>query len=119
MGLKTRIETSEYERSLTFYTEILGLTVLGSWDETGDRGTILGLPGSARPEAFLELADSADPASLSGVSLQLRVLDLEPIIARLRGRWEFRGPVERPWGSTYLYLTDPAGVSIIVFEGDL
>ena len=118
-GLKTRIETPHYEQSLAFYTEILGLVVLGSWNEPGDRGTILGLPGLATGEAFLELAYSAVEQPLAGVSLQFKVDDLQPLLERVEGRWDYRGPESRPWGSVYLYLQDPSGLSVIIYQGAL
>lgn len=117
-GLKTRIETPRLEETAAFYTGLLGLTVLDAWDEDGDRGMILGLGPARAAEAFLELAQGA-AAPAPAVSLQFRVDDLAAVEARLRGQWEYRGPEARPWGSTYLYLRDPAGVQVIVYQGEL
>ena len=60
-GLKTRIETLFVEESVEFYSGHLGMTVLESWDDNGDKGVILGLGSTAKSEAFLELgyADSS------------------------------------------------------------
>lgn len=43
-GLKTRIETPSFQQSVAFYTELIGMTVLDSWNEAGDEGAILGPP---------------------------------------------------------------------------
>ncbi len=118
-GLKTRIETPFFRESIAFYAEHLGMTVLESWDENGDKGVILGLGSSAQGEAFLELAYVEAPVKYEGISLEFRVRDLVIVAERLRGLLEFRGPEERPWGSTYLYLKDPTGIRVILYEGEL
>lgn len=56
---------------------------------------------------------------IAGFSLQFRTEDLRGFRALLPPGTQVRGPVERPWGSTYLYLTDPNGISVVVFEGGL
>ncbi len=75
-GLKTRIETPFFQESIAFYSEHLGMTVLESWDENGDKGVILGLGSSAEGEAFLELAYVETRKTYEGISLQFRVHDL-------------------------------------------
>ena len=118
-GLKTRIETRFFQESIAFYSEHLGMTVLESWDDNGDKGVILGLGSSAESEAFLELAYVETRRSFEGISLQFRVHDLDVFVDRLRGHLEFHGPEDRPWGSKYLYLEDPTGVQVILYEGEL
>ncbi len=118
-GLKTRIETRFFQESIAFYSKHLGMTVLESWDENGDKGVILGLGSSAEGEAFLELAYVETRTTFAGISLQFRVHDLDVFVDRLRGHLEFQGPEERPWGSKYLYLQDPTGVQVILYEGEL
>ncbi len=118
-GLKTRIETRFFQESIAFYSEHLGMTVLESWDEDGDKGVILGLGSSAEGEAFLELAYVETRRTFEGISLQFRVNDLDVFVNRLRGHLEFHGPEARPWGSKYLYLEDPTGVQVILYEGEL
>ena len=95
------------------------MIILDSWDRDDDRGAILGFSTAANGEAFLELAYDIAPKQYAGMSLQFRVLDLAAVEERLRNVVEYRGPEERPWGSTYLYLTDPAGISIIIYDGEL
>ena len=118
-GLKTRIETPLSEECRVFYTKYLGMKVLDSWDESGDKGVILGLGSSAQGEAYLEIAYAETPKSHEGISLQFRVRDLDAVAKKLRGKLQFRGPEERPWGSRYLYLEDPSGIHVILYEGKL
>ena len=67
-GLKTRIETRFFQESIAFYSEHLGMTVLESWDENGDKGVILGLGSSAQGETFLELAYVEIPKSYKALA---------------------------------------------------
>lgn len=115
-GLKTRIETPHIKESLRFYTQYLGLEVLESW---GEKGAILGLGSSTQKEAFLEIAYIETLRSYEGISLQFRIDDLSAMVRKLQNQVAFRGPTERPWGSTYLYLEDPSGIQIIVYQGKL
>jgi len=117
-ALKTKIITPLLDETRDFYVGCLGLEVVEEWQEENDVGCILAFPGGRR-EASLEIYLGAAAAGFDGLSLQFRTEDLEGFRALLPRAIEARGPVKRPWGSTYLYLTDPNGISIIVFEGGL
>ena len=119
IAIKTRIDTDKFTETRAFYVDILGLEVLSEWDDGDDKGCILGFSASGTT-GFLEIGRSETPAvGLEGLSLQFRVIDIEVFAKSLAGKWPFEGPVTRPWGSTYLYLDDPNGISIIIFEGDI
>lgn len=118
-GLKTRIETPLISESRDFYTKYLGMKVLDSWNEKNDKGVILGLGSSTQSEAYLEIAYVETPKSYEGISLQFRVKEIDSVAKKLRGQLKFRGPEERLWGSTYLYLEDPTGIQVILYEGKL
>ena len=117
-GLKTKISTPLLEESVDFYTRYLGLKVLETWDDPGDRGAILGF-STKDAEAFLEIYYAEEPGNFDALSLQFRVDSAEDFTESIRGKIEFRGPTPRPWGSTYVYVTDPSGIGIVVFEGGL
>lgn len=117
-GLKTKISTSLLEESVDFYTRFLGLKVLETWDDPGDRGVILGF-STPKAEAFLEIYHAEEPGHFDALSLQFRVDSAEAFVESIRGQIDFRGPTPRPWGSTYVYLTDPSGIAIVVYEGGL
>ena len=104
---------------MEFYSEYLGMAVLESWDENGDRGVILGLDSLSDGQAFLEFGYEATPQNNDGISVQIRVSNLLVIMEKLRGKIEFSGPDERPWGSKYIYLKDPSGIQVILYEGKL
>jgi catechol 2,3-dioxygenase-like lactoylglutathione lyase family enzyme len=118
LALKTKIITPLLSETRDFYVSALGMHVVEEWHEENDVGTILAFPGGHR-EALLEIYLGAAAGGFAALSLQFRTDDLQGFRALLPEGIEVRGPVERPWGSTYLYLTDPAGISVIVYEGGL
>jgi len=117
-SLKTKITTPRIQETRDFYASLFGLVVAEAWDEPGDRGCILAFP-DGKGEAFIEIYHGEAGSEFSGLSLQLRTADLDGFAAGLPPELARRGPVERPWGSRYLYLTDPNGIGIVVFEGGL
>lgn len=117
-SLKTKITTERLAETRDFYVNCLRMQVVEEWREPDDTGCILALAGGRR-EALLEIYEGAQPQDLSGLSLQFRTEDLSGFRASLPPGIEVRGPVQRPWGSTYLYLTDPNGIAVVVFEGGL
>lgn len=118
-AIKTRIGTASIEDSLKFYSEFIGLTVLEQWSEDGDKGAILGLSPSEGGQAFLELGHDDEPKKYEGVSIQIRVNSLDEVLHSIRGNVNFSEPAIRPWGSKYIYLLDPSGVTVILYEGKL
>ena len=117
-SLKTKITTARLAETRDFYIACLGMRVVEEWSSEDDAGCILGLAGGGR-DALLEIHQGSEPQGLAGLSLQFRTEDLPGFEAGLPPGTPVRGPVERPWGSTYLHLTDPNGISVVVFEGRL
>jgi catechol 2,3-dioxygenase-like lactoylglutathione lyase family enzyme len=117
-ALKTKIVTPLLPETRDFYVSYLGMRVVEEWREENDAGCILAFPGEPR-EAYLEIYLGAAGPGFASLSLQFRTDDLEGFRALLPHCINVRGPVARPWGSTYLYLTDPNGISVIVYEGGL
>jgi catechol 2,3-dioxygenase-like lactoylglutathione lyase family enzyme len=116
ISLKTKIVTDRFEESRDWYVDLLGLVVAEQWDEPGDRGCILAI-GYAPGEALLEIYHGAAAASYDGIGLQFRVPDIDAIEIPDEERFRVRGPINRPWGSRYLFLTDPNGISVVIFSG--
>lgn len=112
--LKTRIETDRFDACVAFYEQRLGLQVRERWDSDGDRGVIFSASAGTAGNA-LELAEGSSSRRPTGLSLQFRVDDLTPWATRLEDLGG-RGPIARPWGARYLYLEDPAGVQVILYD---
>jgi catechol 2,3-dioxygenase-like lactoylglutathione lyase family enzyme len=117
-SLKTKIITPLLSETRDFYVSCLGMQVVEEWQEENDVGCILAFRGE-RQEAFLEIYQGPAAVSFASLSLQFRTEDLEGFRGLLPEGIQACGPVERPWGSTYLYLTDPNGISVIVYQGGL
>ena len=114
-AVKTRLNTALFEESMVFYMEIIQLPLVTSWNDDGDKGAIFGSNGG-----YIELGSSEVAIVFSSaLSLQFRVDDIDAFAASIANKWPYEGPVDRPWGSRYLYLTDPNGVSIIVYQGEI
>ncbi|MEQ8300819.1 MAG: VOC family protein [Hyphomonas sp.] len=115
-SLKTKISTTRLADTRAFYESVFGMVVAEEWDEPGDKGVILAFRDSAG-EAYLEIYDSDQIHEFSGLSLQFKVDSLHDFIGALPSGTVREGPKPRPWGATYLYLTDPNGIQVIVYEG--
>jgi catechol 2,3-dioxygenase-like lactoylglutathione lyase family enzyme len=115
-SLKTRITTGRLAETRAFYVLCLGMHVAQEWRDGDDAGCVLTLAGGGR-QALLEIYEGPQPDDLSALSLQFGTPDLAGFQASLPPGTGARGPVERPWGSKYLYLTDPNGISVVVYEG--
>lgn len=118
VALKTKIITPNLDETREFYVACLGMRVVEAWRQVNDTGCILALAGG-EGEALLEIYEGSQVDGFGGLSLQFRTDDLAEFRNFLPTGVQVRGPVKRPWGSTYLYLTDPNGISVVVFEGGL
>ena len=115
-SLKTKIITPRLGETVAWYRDLLGLGVAEEWDEPEDKGCILSLP-DGKGESFLEIYDGPVIAGFSNIGLQFRVDDVGRFQFPDEPRFAHRGPVERPWGSRYLFFTDPNGIAVVVFSG--
>lgn len=116
LALKTKLTTPRFEETRDWYRGLFGLRVIEEWDEAGDKGCILGFawePG----EAFLEIYHGEPTTDYSGLSLQFRIEDVDRFTIPAGNRYAHRGPEDRPWGSRYLFFTDPNGVAVVAFSG--
>lgn len=125
LSLKTMIRARDLSASRDFYTGLLGLAVVEEWDSPGDRGVILGFGPAG---GFLEILEVNaalpkhrpafnDPVANDKIELQIHVDDVDSWAERIMGAVEIDGPVSRPWGNRYLWIRDPDGVRIALFQG--
>ena len=116
LSQKTKISTPAFEQTRDWYQRLFSMKSIEAWDEPGDRGVILALEGGAN-EALLEIYHCETAHDFSGLSLQYRVEALDDFTKSLPADIPRDGPKARPWGAHYLYLTDPNGIPVIVYEG--
>lgn len=98
-----------YERSVAFYRDVLGLHIFREWVT----GTVFYLGGG-----LLELSRSAGPVTDDKLSLWLQVRDVEAEFARLAaaGVTTVEAPVDQPWGLREARLRDPDGLMLVLIE---
>lgn len=116
VSLKTRLITPLLAQTRDWYCDLFQLEVLEEWNEPDDRGCILRVLGAAG-DAYLEIYHGDAALNFDGLSLQFRVDDVKTFTVPNDERFACRGPEDRPWGSQYLFFSDPNGVSVVVFSG--
>jgi catechol 2,3-dioxygenase-like lactoylglutathione lyase family enzyme len=99
----------DYERSVAFYRDVLGLHIYREWGS----GTVFFLGGG-----LLELSRSAGPVTDDKLSFWLHVRDVDAEFARLvaAGVEVVEGPVDEPWGLREARLRDPDGLLLVLVE---
>ena len=127
LSLKTVIRTKNLEASRIFYTQVLNLQITEQYnDGNGSKGIIVRF-GPEDSNAFLEISEITDNHSYyqeafsenfenDKTDIQLRTVNIKYWATRLKNKWKARGPILRPWGSYYLYLRDPDGLQIIIYQ---
>lgn len=127
VSLKTTIRTKSFDVSKMFYSTILNFNVVEEYDDNdGSRGCILRI-GSEESNAFVEISEIETKHDYFNssfkndfindkIDLQIKTNSIVYWAERLKKLWKVRGPVNRPWGSQYLYLRDPDGLQIIIYQ---
>ncbi|RMI30897.1 VOC family protein [Nocardia stercoris] len=112
LGSRVIVRPADYERSLAFYRDGLGLAIAREYPG----GTVF-----FAGQSLLEIAghgrDEAAPGGFSG-ALWLQVRNAVKAEADLtaRGITVDRRPVREPWGLIEMWLHDPDGVPIVLVE---
>lgn len=99
----------DYERSVAFYRDVLGLHIYREWGS----GTVFFLGGG-----LLELSRSGGPVTDDKFTLWLQVRDVDAEFARLaaEGVEVVEVPVDEPWGLREARLRDPDGLLLVIVE---
>ena len=99
----------DYERSVAFYRDVLGLHIYREWGS----GTVFFVGGG-----LLELSRSAGPVTDDKLSFWLHVRDVDAEFARLAaaGVEVVEAPVDEPWGLREARLRDPDGLQLVLVE---
>jgi catechol 2,3-dioxygenase-like lactoylglutathione lyase family enzyme len=121
--LRVALTTQDYERSIKFYCDGLGLEPSAIWNNGGGKALILDM-GHATLEIFDEAqAETIDQIEAGKrISRQIRfalqVPDLQAAIERLlaHGAILVHPPVTTPWGDYNARLQDPDGMQITLFQ---
>ncbi len=123
LELRIALTASDYERSVKFYCEGLGLEPAQIWNNDGGRALMLDMRHAA-----LEIFDEPQAGTIdrieagrrvSGqVRFALQVPDLKAAMERLlaHGATLVHPPVVTPWGDHNVRLQDPDGMQITLFQ---
>ena len=103
------LRPADYDRSVAFYREVLGLHIYREWAS----GTVFFLGGG-----LLELSRSAGPVAEDKISLWLQVRDVDAEFDRLvaAGVEIVEAPVDEPWGLREGRIRDPDGLMLVLVE---
>jgi methylmalonyl-CoA/ethylmalonyl-CoA epimerase len=123
LELRLALTTGDYERSVRFYCEGLGLEPAAIWNNDGGQALILDM-GHAALELFderqAEVIDQLEAGGrISGqIRFALQVPDLKTAMERLlaHGATLVHAPVMTPWGDHNVRLQDPDGLQITLFQ---
>nr|WP_240931466.1 VOC family protein [Rhodococcus sp. B10] len=111
MSGRTILRPADYDRTLAFYRDDLGLAVHREYGA----GTVF-----FAGQSLIEVAahgGSSTPSTFDG-ALWLQVRDIEAAAAELRERGVAvdRDPKQESWGLIEMWLRDPDGVPIVLVE---
>jgi len=121
--LRVALTISDYERSVKFYCDGLGLEPAAIWNNDGGRALILNM-GKATLELFderqAEVIDQLEAGQRISrqIRFALQVPDLKAAMERLvaHGATLVHPPVMTPWGDYNVRLQDPDGMQITLFQ---
>ncbi|TLN26992.1 VOC family protein [bacterium] len=123
LELRVALTVRDFERSLKFYCDGLGIQPAALWQNGGGHALLLEL-GSGT----LELFDEAQAGAIDGlevgrrvsgqVRFALRVPEVQAAVDRLlaHGARLVHPAVVTPWGDTNARLQDPDGLQITLFQ---
>jgi predicted enzyme related to lactoylglutathione lyase len=113
LSSRVLLHPKDFERSLRFYSESLGLHIYREWGSGSNRGVVFFLGGG-----FIELSGSSHTTANENVGLWLQVRDVDAVGAVLT---ETRVdvielPTDKPWGLREMQIRDPDGLIIVIVE---
>ncbi len=113
LSSRVLLRPANFERSLRFYMETLGLYIYREWGSGPTRGVVFFLGGG-----FLELSSTSDAPSSEKISLWLQVRDVDAVGHELdeAGVAIVEPPIDKPWGLREMRVQDPDGVKLIIVE---
>lgn len=123
LELRVALTASDFDRSIKFYCDGLGIEPSQFWDENQGRAMVLDMC-TATLEIFNEVqAQTVDQIEagqrISGqIRFAIQVPDLKAAMQRLldHGAVLVHSPILTPWGDYNVRLQDPDGIQITLFQ---
>lgn len=111
----------DFQKSVDFYQNTLGMQLVGGWDREDGKGALLSAGGTA----VIEIYGAADGKTYDGPSpvalnLALRVENasaVDKLYERLSGLGAemIESPQDRPWGHRSFVIHDPDQIPIHIY----
>ena len=113
LSSRVLLHPRDFERSLRFYSESLGLHIYREWGSGSNRGVVFFLGGG-----FLELSGSSHTTANENVGLWLQVRDVDAVGDVLTETTVdvIELPTDKPWGLREMQIRDPDGLRIVIVE---
>jgi catechol 2,3-dioxygenase-like lactoylglutathione lyase family enzyme len=113
LSSRVLLQPVDFERSLRFYAESLGLHVYREWGSGSTKGVVFFLGGG-----FLELSGSSHTGTSESVGLWLQVRDVDAVGQELQeaGVDIMELPTDKAWGLREMHIRDPDGLRIVIVE---
>ena len=113
LSSRVLLHPNDFERSMRFYSESLGLHIYREWGSGSNRGVVFFLGGG-----FLELSGSSHTTANENVGLWLQVRDVAAVGDALKETREevIELPTDKPWGLREMQIRDPDGLRIVIVE---
>ena len=121
--LRVALTSQDFERTVKFYCEGLGIEPAAIWNNDGGQAMMLEM-GKATLELFderqAEVIDNLEAGKrVSGqIRFALQVPDLQAALERLlaHGATLVHPPVKTPWGDYNVRLQDPDWIQLTLFQ---
>ena len=123
LELRVALTVSDYERSIKFYCDGLGIEPAAIWNNGQGRALVLNMGNAA-----LEIFDEVQAATIDQIEAEqrvsgqirfaLQVPDVKAAMERLlaHGATLIHPPIITPWGDNNVRLQDPEGMQITLFQ---
>jgi len=123
LELRVALTVSDYERSIKFYCDGLGIEPAAIWNNGQGRALVLNMGNAA-----LEIFDEVQAATIDQIEAEqrisgqirfaLQVSDVKAAMERLlaHGATLIHPPIITPWGDYNVRLQDPDGMQITLFQ---
>ena len=111
----------DFEQSVRFYTDLLGMNYLSGWDRAEGKGALVSAGGNAVVEIYgAPTGESYTGPTPAAINLALRVTNRTEVDGwhqklEQAGADILERPADRAWGHRSFIVNDPDGIPIHIY----